>query len=237
MSGITRKSPAEVALMRRAGAVVAEVLALVEELAVPGASTAEIDAAAERHILAAGASSNFKGYHGFPSVICLSIDNEVVHGIPGEREIKLGALVSVDAGAIIDGWHADAARLLRVTREALVAGIAAARPGATIEEVSAAIEDVALAAKLGIVRPYVGHGIGRAMHEAPQVPNYRTGRKSLTLAPGHCLAIEPMLTLGSPEVGVMDDEWTVVTIDGGLAAHFEDSIAITPEGSLLLTRP
>ena len=250
MSGITRKSPAEVALMRRAGAVVAEVLALVEELAVPGASTAEIDATAERHILAAGASSNFKGYHGFPSVICLSIDNEVVHGIPGEREIKLGALVSVDAGAIIDGWHADAARsfyvgeappeaarLLRVTREALEAGIAAARPGATIEEVSAAIEDVALAAKLGIVRPYVGHGIGRAMHEAPQVPNYRTGRKSLTLAPGHCLAIEPMLTLGSPEVGVMDDEWTVVTIDGGLAAHFEDSIAITPEGSLLLTRP
>jgi len=249
MSGITRKSPAEVALMRRAGAVVAEVLALVEELAVPGASTAEIDATAERHILAAGASSNFKGYHGFPSVICLSIDNEVVHGIPGEREIKLGALVSVDAGAIIDGWHADAARsfyvgeappeaarLLRVTREALDAGIAAARPGATIEEVSAAIEDVALAAKLGIVRPYVGHGIGRAMHEAPQVPNYRTGRKSLTLAPGHCLAIEPMLTLGSPEVGVMDDEWTVVTIDGGLAAHFEDSIAITPEGSLLLTR-
>jgi len=250
MSGITRKSPAEVALMRRAGAIVAEVLALVEELAVPGASTAEIDATAERHILAAGASSNFKGYHGFPSVICLSIDNEVVHGIPGEREIKLGALVSVDAGAIIDGWHADAARsfyvgeappeaarLLRVTREALDAGIAAARPGATIEEVSAAIEDVALAAKLGIVRPYVGHGIGRAMHEAPQVPNYRTGRKSLTLAPGHCLAIEPMLTLGSPEVGVMDDEWTVVTIDGGLAAHFEDSIAITPEGSLLLTRP
>ena len=250
MSGITRKSPAEVALMRRAGAVVAEVLALVEELAVPGASTAEIAAAAERHILAAGASSNFMGYHGFPRVICLSIDNEVVHGIPGEREIKLGALVSVDAGAIIDGWHADAARsfyvgeappeaarLLRVTREALDAGIAAARPGATIEEVSAAIEDVALAAKLGIVRPYVGHGIGRAMHEAPQVPNYRTGRKSLTLAPGHCLAIEPMLTLGSPEVGVMDDEWTVVTIDGGLAAHFEDSIAITPEGSLLLTRP
>jgi len=236
--------------MRRAGAVVAEVLALVEQLAVPGASTAEIDAAAERHILVAGASSNFKGYHGFPSVICLSIDNEVVHGIPGEREIKLGALVSVDAGAIIDGWHADAARsfyvgeappeaarLIRVTREALDAGIAAARPGATIEEVSAAIEDVALAAKLGIVRPYVGHGIGRAMHEAPQVPNYRTGRKSLTLAPGHCLAIEPMLTLGSPEVGVMDDEWTVVTIDGGLAAHFEDSIAITPEGSLLLTRP
>jgi methionyl aminopeptidase len=249
MGGVTRKSPAEVALMRRAGAVVAEVLALVEELATPGASTAEINAAAERQILAAGATSNFKGYHGFPGVICLSLDHEVVHGIPGDREIKDGTLVSVDAGAIIEGWHADAARsfyvgeappeaarLIRVTKAALEAGIAAAQPGATIEEVSAAIEDVAVAARFGVVRPYVGHGIGRAMHEAPQVPNYRTGRKSLTLAPGHCLAIEPMLTLGSPEVGVMDDEWTVVTIDGSLAAHFEDSIAITPEGPLLLTR-
>jgi len=237
--------------MRRAGAVVADVLALVAELALPGASCAEIADAAERKILAAGASSNFKGYHGFPSVICLSIDNEVVHGIPGDREIKAGALVSVDAGAIIEGWHGDAARsfyvggepppevahLLRVTREALDAGIAAARPGGTIEDISAAIEDVGLAAKVGIVRPYVGHGIGRAMHEAPQVPNYRTGRKSLTLAPGHCLAIEPMFTLGSPEVGIMDDEWTIVTIDGSLAAHFEDSIAITSEGAQVLTRP
>jgi methionyl aminopeptidase len=251
MSGVTRKSAAEIALMRRAGAVVADVLALVEELAVPGASSAEIADAAEQQILAAGAGSNFKGYHGFPSVICLSIDSEVVHGIPGDREIKAGALVSVDAGAIIEGWHGDAARsfyvggeapaevarLIRVTREALDAGIAAARPGGTIEEISAAIEDVGLAAGVGIVRPYVGHGIGRAMHEAPQVPNYRTGRKSLTLAPGHCLAIEPMFTLGSPEVGVLDDEWTVVTIDGSLAAHFEDSIAITPEGAQILTRP
>ncbi len=249
MSGITRKSPAEIALMRRAGSIVAEVLALVEELAVPGASSAEIDAAAERHILSAGAASSFKGYHGFPSVICLSIDSEVVHGIPGDREIKAGALISVDAGAIIEGWHGDAARsfyvgeapadvarLIRFTREALDAGIAAARPGATIEDVSGAIEDVALAAGLGIVRPYVGHGIGRAMHEAPQVPNYRTGRKSLTLAPGHCLAIEPMFTLGSPDVGVMDDKWTVVTIDRSLAAHFEDTIAITPEGLQILTR-
>ena len=199
MSGITRKSTAEIALMRRAGSVVAEVLALVEELAVPGASSAEIAAAAERKILALGATSNFKGYHGFPSAICLSIDSEVVHGIPGDREVKAGALVSVDAGAIIEGWHGDAARsfyvggeapaevarLIRVTRDALDAGIAAARPGGTIEEISAAIEDVGLAAGVGIVRPYVGHGIGRAMHEAPQVPNYRTGRKSLTLAPGH----------------------------------------------------
>ena len=250
MSSITRKSATEIAQMRRAGAIVAEVLARVEEAARPGASTAELDAIAERHIRAAGATSNFKGYHGFPATLCISIDAEVVHGIPGDREIKAGALVSVDAGAIWEGWHADAARsfyvgeappavaaLIAATRAALDAGIAAARPGATIEEVSGAIEDVAIAAGLGVVRPFVGHGIGRAMHEAPQVPNYRTGRKSLTLAAGHCLAIEPMFTLGSPEVGVMDDEWTVVTVDRSLAAHFEDSIAIGTGGAELLTRP
>lgn len=250
MSNITRKSAAEIAEMRRAGAIVAEVLARVEEAARPGASTAELDALAEQLIRTAGAASNFKGYHGFPATICISIDAEVVHGIPGDREIKEGSLVSVDAGAIWEGWHADAARtfyvgeapaavakLIASTRAALDAGIAVARPGATIEEVSGAIEDVAAAAGLGVVRPFVGHGIGRAMHEAPQVPNYRTGRKSLTLAAGHCLAIEPMFTLGSPEVGVMDDEWTVVTLDGSLAAHFEDSVAIGPGGAELLTRP
>lgn len=249
MGAITRKTAAEIALMRRAGAIVAEIHDLVQEAAVPGASTAELNAIAERCIQRHGAASNFKGYHGFPSVICISLDSEVVHGIPGDREIKEGMLVSIDAGAIWQGWHADGARsfvvgeaspearrLVGVTREALDAGIAAARPGATIEEISGAVEDVALRAGYGIVRPYVGHGIGRAMHEAPQVPNYRTGRKSLTLAEGHCLAIEPMLTLGSPEVGVMDDEWTVVTIDGSLAAHWEDSIAIVAGGSSILTR-
>lgn len=250
MSSITRKGPAEVALMARAGAIVAEILALVEELSVPGASTAEINARAEAHLKAAGAGSNFKGYHGFPAVICLSLDAEVVHGIPGDREIRAASIVSVDAGATWEGWHADAARsfyvgtppedvvrLLTGARAALDAGIAAARPGATIEEISGAVEDVAVAARLGIVQPYVGHGIGRAMHEAPQVPNYRTGRKSLTLAPGHCLAIEPMLTLGSPDVRVAEDEWTVVTIDGSLAAHFEDTIVVTEGEPQVLTRP
>ena len=249
MGSITRKTPAEIALMRRAGGIVAEILARIEEAARPGASTAELDALAERHLRAAGADSNFKGYHGFPSTVCISIDAEVVHGIPGDREIRAGALVSVDAGAIWEGWHADAARsfyvgeappeaaaLIAATRTALNAGIAAARPGATIEEISGAIEEVAVAARLGVVRPFVGHGIGRAMHEAPQVPNYRTGRKSLTLATGHCLAIEPMFTLGSPEVEVLDDEWTVVTLDGSLAAHFEDSIAVGEHGAEILTR-
>ena len=249
MSSISRKSRDEIEAMARAGKVVAEVLELVCELARPGASTAELDAKAEAHIKAAGAISNFKGYHGFPGVVCLSLDHEVVHGIPGDREIRDGMLVSVDAGAIWDGWHADAARsfyvgsapepvarLIAVTAAALDAGIAAARPGATIEDVSGAIEDVASAAGFGIVRPFVGHGIGRAMHESPQVPNYRTGRKSLTLAPGHCLAIEPMLTMGSPEVRVEDDEWTVVTMDGSLAAHFEDSIAVEEGAPRVLTR-
>ena len=249
MGSITRKTPAEIALMRRAGGIVAEILARIEEAARPGASTAELDALAERHLRAAGADSNFKGYHGFPSTVCISIDAEVVHGIPGDREIRAGALVSVDAGAIWEGWHADAARsfyvgeappeaaaLIAATRTALNAGIAAARPGATIEEISGAIEEVAVAARLGVVRPFVGHGIGRAMHEAPQVPNYRTGRKSLTLATGHCLAIEPMFTLGSPEVEVLDDEWTVVTLDRSLAAHFEDSIAVGEHGAEILTR-
>jgi methionyl aminopeptidase len=191
MGAITRKSPAEIALMRRAGAIVAEIHDLTQEAAVPGASTAELNAIAERCIKRHGATSNFKGYHGFPAFICISLDSEVVHGIPGDREIKEGALVSIDAGAIWEGWHADGARsfvvgegtpeaqrLVAVTREALDAGIAAARPGATIEEISGAVEDVALRAGYGIVRPYVGHGIGRAMHEAPQVPNYRTGIRS-----------------------------------------------------------
>jgi methionyl aminopeptidase len=247
---IQLKTLDELKVMRRAGLLVGETLALLKDSIKVGMRTDALDAIAAANIKRGGGTSNFKGYHGFPATICISVNEEIVHGIPGDRVLEDGDVVSIDCGAIIDGWHADAARsfyvgeappeaarLIRVTREALDAGIAAARPGATIEEVSAAIEDVALAAKLGIVRPYVGHGIGRAMHEAPQVPNYRTGRKSLTLAPGHCLAIEPMLTLGSPEVGVMDDEWTVVTIDGSLAAHFEDSIAITSEGPLLLTRP
>jgi methionyl aminopeptidase len=250
LSAITRKQPAEIAQMARAGEIVAEALQLVQEAAVPGASTAELDALVAAHLRRAGAESNFKGYHGFPSVICLSLDAEVVHGIPGDREIRQGMLVSVDAGAVWDGWHADAARsfyvgeapaevrrLIEVTAAALDAGIAAAVPGATVEDVSGAIEDVAVAAGLGIVRPFVGHGIGRAMHESPQVPNYRTGRKSLTLAPGHCLAIEPMLTLGSPDVRTAEDEWTVVTIDGSLAAHFEDTVAVLEGGARVLTRP
>jgi methionyl aminopeptidase len=247
---ITRKSAAEIATMRRAGRVVAEVLAIVEEELRPGVSTAHLDALAEAHIRKSGATPSFKGYYGFPASLCISIDREVVHGIPGDRVIRDGQVVSVDAGAIVDGWHGDAARtfvvgevagpvrdLVETTRVALEAGIAAARPGNRIWDVSAAVEDVALPRGYVVVRPYVGHGIGTAMHEEPQVPNYRTKTRGIELTPGICLAIEPMFTLGSADVETLGDGWTVVTSDGSIAAHWEDSIAVTENGPEVLTRP
>jgi methionyl aminopeptidase len=246
---ITRRSAAEIATMRRAGRVVAEVLGLVEEELRPGVSTAHLDRIAEEHIRRAGGTPSFKGYYGFPSSLCISIDREVVHGIPGDRTIANGQVVSIDAGAIIDGYHGDAARtfivgdvrsevreLVATTRLALEAGIAAAIPGNRIWDISAAVEDVALPRGYGVVRPYVGHGIGTAMHEEPQVPNYRTKTKGIELAPGICLAIEPMFTLGSADVETLADGWTVVTRDGSVAAHFEDSVAVTEDGPEVLTR-
>jgi methionyl aminopeptidase len=246
---ITRRSAAEIATMRRAGRVVAEVLGLVEEELRPGVSTAHLDRIAEEHIRRAGATPSFKGYFGYPSSLCISIDREVVHGIPGDRTIANGQVVSIDAGAIIDGYHGDAARtfivgdsspevreLVATTRLALEAGIAAAIAGNRIWDISAAVEDVALPRGYGVVRPYVGHGIGTAMHEDPQVPNYRTKTKGIELAPGICLAIEPMFTLGSADVETLGDGWTVVTRDGSVAAHFEDSVAVTEDGPEILTR-
>ena len=245
---ITRKSKAEIAAMRRAGRVVAEVLALCEEALRPGVSTAVLDALAERHIRSRGGVPSFKGYHGYPASICVSLDAEVVHGIPGRRTIREGQVVSIDVGAIVAGWHGDAARtfivgdapptvreLVESTRRALEAGVAAAVPGNRLWDISAAVEDVALARGLGVVRPYVGHGIGQAMHEEPQVPNYRTKSKGIELAPGICLAIEPMFTLGAADVETKADGWTVVTRDGSIAAHFEDTIAITEDGAEVLT--
>jgi methionyl aminopeptidase len=252
---VTVKSPAEIAKMRRAGRIVAEVLALVESELRPGISTGERDAIAERHILAAGAVPSFKGYPGsnprrpFPASICISIDSEVVHGIPGNRSIQAGQLVSVDAGAILDGWHGDAARtfyvggepsphirtLIETTRLAMLAGIAVAVPGNHVEDVGAAVEDIARPHGYGVVRQYVGHGIGRRMHEEPQVPNYRTGWAGRRLEAGLCLAIEPMFTIGEPDTLVLPDQWTVVTRDGSLAAHFEHTIAVTEHGPEILT--
>lgn len=251
---VTRKSRDEIARMRRAGRVVAEVLALVEAELRPGVTTGHLDRIAEAHIRSAGATPSFKGYPGinprrpFPASLCISIDDEIVHGIPGDRVIRAGQVVSVDAGAIVDGWHGDAARtffvgeappevarLIETTRAAMLAGIAAALPGNHIEDISAAVEDVALPHGYGIIRQFVGHGIGTQMHEEPQVPNYRTGRRGRKLEAGLCLAIEPMFTLGSYEAHVLADDWTVATVDGSLAAHFEHSIAVTEHGPEILT--
>jgi methionyl aminopeptidase len=251
---VTRKSRAEIERMRQAGRIVAEVLALVEEELRPGVSTAHLDRIAERHIRQSGATPSFLGYPGvnprrpFPGSICVSIDDEIVHGIPGDRTIREGQLVSIDAGAIVDGWHGDAARtfyvgtpptevaeLIDTTRAAMLAGIAAAVPGNHIADIGAAVEDVAAPKGYGVIRQFVGHGIGTSMHEDPQVPNYRVGRKGIRLDPGICLAIEPMFTLGSHETRILPDDWTVVTKDGSLAVHFEDTIAVTDGGPVVLT--
>jgi methionyl aminopeptidase len=259
---VTRKSKAEIAKMRSAGRIVAEVLALIEEELRPGIFTAELDRLAERHIRAANGIPSFLNYlggrrydardpHAYPASTCISIDDEIVHGIPGDREIRAGQIVSVDVGVIYDGWHGDGARsficggeaagtpaalnLVRTTRLSLMAGIAAAVPGHRIGHISAAVEDIANAGGFGIIRHYVGHGIGTSMHEDPQVPNFRSRSNGIELVPGICLAIEPMLTLGSEVTRTLDDNWTVATHDGSLAAHFEHTIAVTANGPEILT--
>jgi methionyl aminopeptidase len=245
---VPHRTRQEIDLMRQAGRIVAGVLALMEEELKPGVTTAALDAIAEDFIRKSGARPSFKGYRGFPACICVSIDDEVVHGIPGSRVIEEGQVVSVDAGAIWQGYHGDAARtfyvgtppadvarLMETTRLALMAGIAAAVPGAHVEDVSGAVEDVAIEGHCDIVRPFVGHGIGTRMHEDLQIPNYRTGRPGAELAAGVCIAIEPMLALGSADVETLDDGWTVVTTDHSLAAHFEHTIAVTENGPVILT--
>jgi len=260
---ITRKSQAEIAKMRSAGRIVAEVLALVEGAIRPGASTAEIDALADRHIREAGGIPSFVGYIGgrrynpddpraYRWATCISIDHEIVHGIPGDRELVAGQVVSVDVGVIWHDWNGDGARsficggpeaatpgtagLVEATRLAMMAGIAAARPGNHVGDIGAAVEDIATERGYGVVRGYTGHGIGRDMHEDPAVPNFRARDRGIRLEPGHCLAIEPMFTLGHEETALMPDRWTVVTVDGSLAAHFEHTVAITADGPEILTR-
>jgi methionyl aminopeptidase len=256
---ITRKSTRELEQMRGAGRIVAEVLALMESELKPGVTSGHLDELAERHIRDAGAIPSFMGYLGggrygkgpraFPASTCISIDSEVVHGIPGDRVIKAGSIVSVDVGAILAGWHGDGARtflvgevapgaraLVEATQLAIMAGIRAAQPGARVGDISAAIEDIGVANGCGIVRPFVGHGIGTQMHEDPQVPNYRTGSRGPELQVGMCLAIEPMFTLGTGDVYVESDGWTVTTSDNALAAHFEHTIAITASGPEILTK-
>ncbi len=254
---VTIKRPEEIARMRRAGGILAEVLRVLEGALQPGVTTAELDAIAERLIRDADAVPSFLGYGGsrgiipFPGSICASLNNEVVHGIPSPtRQIRAGDVVGLDVGCIWQGWHADTARtfavgpvpdrvsnLIEATRRGMQAGVAAAMPGNRLGDVGAAIEAVAHEHGYGIVRPFVGHGIGTAMHEEPQVPNYGRPGTGLRIEAGMCFAIEPMFNLGGDDVDVLDDGWTVVTADGSLSAHFEDTIAITATGPEVLTRP
>ena len=253
---VTRKSRAEIAAMRRAGRVVAEVLDIVESALKPGVSTAHLDRLAEAHLQAAGAVPSFKGYPGinprrpFPASLCISLDDEIVHGIPGDRVIREGQVVSVDAGAIVDGWHGDAARtfyvgepppavrdLIDTTRAAMMAGIAAAVPGNHIEDISAAVEDLARARGYGVIRQFVGHGIGTSLHEPPDVKNYGEAGKGMRLRPGMVFAVEPMLNAGRKETRLMPDGWTVRTADGSLSAHVEHTICVTDNGPEVFTRP
>jgi methionyl aminopeptidase len=249
---VTLKSSAQIEKMAVAGSLVADVLDALEAEIRPGITTEYLDSIAEEMIRGAGGVPSFIGVPGrrapYRHSLCISIDDEVVHGIPGKRVIREGELVSVDAGAIVEGWHGDAARtfvvgdvpeearvLVETTRQAMYAGIAAAQPGGYLAAIGGAIEDIARASGYGIVRAFVGHGIGNEMHEEPQVPNYRTGSRGRRIEPGLCLAIEPMFTLGSHEVRVSDDGWTVETLDGKLAAHWEHTIAVTADGPRILT--
>jgi methionyl aminopeptidase len=247
---IERKSAQELARMREAGQVLVAALRLCREMTKPGVSTLEIDAEVEGLIRKAGAKPAFKGYRGFPATICASINEEVVHGIPAaHRRLKEGDIVGLDLGAIVDGYYADAAvtlpvgevspgvqRLLEVTRESLDLAIAQVRPGQRLGDVSAAVQRHVEAAGFGVVRAFVGHGIGRALHEDPQIPNFGEPGKGPVLRPGMVLAIEPMVTMGHWGVRVLADRWTAVTEDGSLAAHFEDTVAVTESGPDVLTR-
>ncbi len=244
-----RKSKEEVAKMRRAGRVVAQMLEACERAAKPGVTTRELDLIARDVLERNHARSNFLNYKGFPAVICTSPNSVIVHGIPSNQPLKDGDILSVDCGAIIEGYHADAARtfpigdvdedahqLMKVTRASLDAGIEFVRDGARVSDIGEAVQKVAEAAGFSVVREYVGHGIGTALHEEPQVPNYKTNRRGIKLMVGHVLAVEPMVNMGGPKTELRDDGWTVVTLDGSLSAHFEDSIAVTENGPEILTR-
>lgn len=246
---IILKSPKEIEKMRRAGRVVAEVLHRLHDVIRPGITTLELDNLAEEWIKARGARPAFKGYQGFPGSICTSINEEVVHGIPSaDRVLQEGDIISVDVGAVLEGFYADAAvtypvgaisagaqRLLDVTSQSLQAGIAAAQAGARLSDISHAVQTVVEAAGFSVVREYVGHGIGQAMHEEPQLPNYGPPGIGPVLREGLTLAIEPMVNMGGYEVETKDDQWTVVTKDGSLSAHFEHTVAITANGPQILT--
>ena len=246
---VVLKSSKEIEKMRRAGKIVREVLELVRSHVKPGATTLDLEKAAEARLKALGVKAAFKGYHGYPCVLCTSVNSEVVHGIPSpNRVLKQGDIVSVDFGVVVDGYYGDsaitvpvgaidanAARLLKTTEESLHAAIAAVRPGATLGDVGAAVQGVVEREGFSVVRDFVGHGIGSQMHEDPQVPNFGQAGQGMKLKPGMVIAIEPMVNAGRPDVMVLEDGWTAVAKDGSMSAHFEHTVAVTANGASILT--
>ncbi len=245
---IIRKSQQEIETMARAGAVVADTLALLEEHIRPGVTTGELDELAEEFIRSRGGVPTFKGYKGYPAATCLSPNAMVVHGIPGKTKLENGDILSVDVGVTLDGFVADSAwtfpvgtisvdaqRLLDTCKAALEAGIDKARVGNTVGDISQAVQSVTEAAGFSVIRSLVGHGVGRSMHEDPQVPNFVSAYRGPELQEGMTIAIEPMITAGGAEVYIHDDEWSISTSDASLAAHFEHTVAVTAEGPRILT--
>ncbi len=246
---IVLKTSRELGFMREACRISAGALQLVGKCVEPGVSTAELDKIAEDYIRSQGATPNFKGYSGYPATACISINNEVIHGIPSKKRIlKAGDIVSVDLGAAIEGYNGDnaatfavgdiseeAKRLIDATRESLYEGIAAARAGGRIGDIGSAIQRYVEERGFSVVREFVGHGIGTKLHEAPEVPNFGTPGKGIRLMPGMTIAIEPMINMGLPGVKTLSDGWTVETKDGSLSAHFEHTVAITSDGTQILT--
>jgi methionyl aminopeptidase len=247
---IVCKSAAEIEKMRRSGHIVREVLEHVRGLVAPGVSTMDLDKAAEKKIEEAGAKPAFKGYFDYPCVLCTSINQEIVHGIPSEKRVlKAGDIVSIDCGVVLDGYYGDAAitvpvveisedlkKLLEITEASLYRGIEAARVGNTVGDVGAAVQELVEANGFSVVREFVGHGIGTRLHEEPQVPNFGTRGHGARLREGMVLAIEPMVNFGKPGTRLMSDKWTAVTEDGSPSAHFEHCVAVTKNGPLILTR-
>jgi methionyl aminopeptidase len=246
------KTPAQIDVMRAAGLVVGETLIALRDAVAPGVTTAQLDDIARDSLRLHGATSSFLGYYGYPAVICTSVNEEIVHGIPGSRVLKEGDQISIDFGAIVDGWNGDAAitvsvgqvaaefeELSRVTEAAMWAGLAAARVGGVLNDVGTAVETAIRSAPsgsgYGIVQEYVGHGIGSKMHMEPNVPNYAVKGKTPTLVEGMALAIEPMVCVGSPANRTLDDDWTVVTVDANRACHWEHTVALTADGPWVLT--
>jgi methionyl aminopeptidase len=245
---IVLKSAAEIAAMREAGRLTAELMQALGRAVAPGISTADLDKLAKDFVARHKAVPTFLGYHGYPACICASVNEQVVHGIPGPRKLREGDLLSIDVGVTLGGWVGDMARsfavgkagpkvldLMRVTEECLRLGIAQALPGGYLHDIGHAVQSHAEAHGYGVVREYCGHGIGQKMHEAPQVPNYGSAGSGVRLKAGMTIAIEPMVNTGAWETRQLEDGWTVVTADGGLSAHFEDTIAITESGPVVLT--